>query len=560
MKRFLILLLFVPVISVSQNMKLSGTSKGNISSERIYTHINSSFLLVGEYMYYSVYCLQGSDNKRSDLSKIAYIDIIDSNKDVLYHETIDLKDGLGYGDFFIPTNIQSGNYKMIVYTNWMKNNSNTKYFEQNIFIINPYTSAQKQVRRDSVVYGIEKIGSKSSIIGLKQNEFANREQVNLNLESVPSGNYSVSVRQLDSIPHPSISSAIGFSIKNQEADFSTNTEDYIIPDLRGKLVTGSITTKNGSVVANKKIALSVPGKDYFIQVGNTSNEGKFYFNVDENFSSSDALIQVLNDSVKYDITLDEDQLPELQNLNFENFGIDNRADQLITDRSVHNQIENAYFSLKPDTVEVSKRKNIFDGVDKITYNLDEYTRFETIKETFVEVISYARVRNAGGKLEFAVLGKEPYQNYSGTPLVFVDGIPLEDSDNFIRGYASAKIDRIMVIQDKYYLGSALFKGVIIIETINGDYAEEYNKDLYKSFSLTSGNIHKSYFKQDYSNKKNNSLPDFRTQLLWDPELKVGEDREVSFYTSDVDGIFEISIQGFSDEGEPISVKETFEVE
>jgi len=73
---------------------------------------------------------------------------------------------------------------------------------------------------------------------------------------------------------------------------------------------------------------------------------------------------------------------------------------------------------------------------------------------------------------------------------------------------------------------------------------------------------KAYYTIDYSNlSQNERIPDYRYQLLWLPQLTLaGNENLISFYTSDVSGTFEISLEGFTDQGIPVSLKDTFEVQ
>lgn len=529
----------------------------DIPNEEIYAHINTSMPFVGEYLYFKVYCLHADDKKLSDISKIAYLDLVNQNKEVIHSQSIDVERGMGYGDYFIPTNIASGNYKLLAYTRWGENNVIHKFFAQDIFIINPYTSQQTNIRKDSVLYKKAFIDPSRGSENLKidKTSFQNREKVEVQLSDIPKGKYSVSVRQFDSIPHPDILTAN--TVTKSSSYTYSNSGNYFLPDLRGKLIEGHISSNKEKKLQDVKLSLTVPGKDFFLRIAKTDKHGKFYFSVDENFVAKEAIIQIMDDEAnQYNINLDSVPKPDLRDLSFGSFGIDSLARKMIENRSIHNQIENAYFSFKPDTIRVSHLKNLFDGTDKLVYNLDDYTRFKTVKETFVEIIRFARVRKVNGNYEFGVFGRPPNENYQGQPLVIVDGLPLIDTDGFIRNYESTRIEKIEIIQDNYYLGASVFKGVILIETINGDFADNYHKDYLKRVKLTSGNLHKDYFQQDYEVTENSHLPDFRTQLLWLPDVP---NNTFHFFTSDVDGIFEISVQGFTNEGKPVSLKRSFKV-
>jgi len=319
----------------------------------------------------------------------------------------------------------------------------------------------------------------------------------------------------------------------------------------------------GIPLINQQLSLSVSGEDYFLKMGRTDENGIFYFSVDENLNEADAIIQLIgNNRDKYSIEIEkpEVEIIDLKDLRFADFGITASMEQNIIDRSIHNQIENAYFSLKPDTITSVKPTNIFTGVDKVVYQLDDYTRFKTLQETFVEIIPYARIRKNQNKFEFSVLGYEPNLNFEGIPLVIVDGLPVQEVDDFVKNYDSRKIDNIKIIRSKYYLGLNTYKGVILIETLNNDFNENYQYEYLKEMKISSGVPHKQYFKQDYSQKRSPEIPDFRTQLLWDPDLKISmKNSDLSFYTSDVTGNFEIIIQGFQNDGKPISIRKTFTV-
>jgi hypothetical protein len=79
------------------------------------------------------------------VSKIGYIELIDSNNQNVYK--IYLKNGTGQGDFFIPTTLKTGDYKLVAYTTWMLNRSVTALFQVSISIINPFQFTRKEFRQ-----------------------------------------------------------------------------------------------------------------------------------------------------------------------------------------------------------------------------------------------------------------------------------------------------------------------------------------------------------------------------------------------------------------------------
>jgi hypothetical protein len=117
-----------------------------IPKETVYIHHNDSFLLAGEYLYYKLYCLNAENNRPSDVSKIAYVELVGKDKQPIFKHKIKLRSGLGQGDFFIPTTIPSGNYKLIGYTQWMRNIGQKHFFISDITIVNPYRELQTPIQ------------------------------------------------------------------------------------------------------------------------------------------------------------------------------------------------------------------------------------------------------------------------------------------------------------------------------------------------------------------------------------------------------------------------------
>lgn len=108
--------------------------------EKIFLHTDKSFYSAGDLIWFKAYVVDGSSHKPSDLSKVAYVEILDSLQNPLLQAKISVKNGLANGSFVIPASLGSGNYKIRAYTNWMKNFSPDFYFNEFITIIN-YTKS-----------------------------------------------------------------------------------------------------------------------------------------------------------------------------------------------------------------------------------------------------------------------------------------------------------------------------------------------------------------------------------------------------------------------------------
>ncbi|WEK19338.1 MAG: hypothetical protein P0Y49_21415 [Candidatus Pedobacter colombiensis] len=114
--------------------------------EKIFIHTDKEAYMTTENIWFKIYCVDGISNRPLDLSKVVYTEIYDSNNKPVQRAKISLSNGFGIGSFYIPPGISTGNYKLVGYTNWMKNFDEKYYFEKQIIIIN--TQSDKSVNQE----------------------------------------------------------------------------------------------------------------------------------------------------------------------------------------------------------------------------------------------------------------------------------------------------------------------------------------------------------------------------------------------------------------------------
>ncbi|MCF0071995.1 hypothetical protein LZD49_16065 [Dyadobacter sp. CY261] len=106
--------------------------------EKMYVHVDRPFYLVGETIWFKAYNLNGATHRFLDLSKVGYLEILDSENNAVVQTKFSMIDGRGNGSVLAPSTLVSGKYKLRCYTNWMKNFSVDSYFETSISILNPF--------------------------------------------------------------------------------------------------------------------------------------------------------------------------------------------------------------------------------------------------------------------------------------------------------------------------------------------------------------------------------------------------------------------------------------
>lgn len=176
------------------------------------------------------------------------------------------------------------------------------------------------------------------------------------------------------------------------------------------------------------------------------------------------------------------------------------------------------------------------------------------------------LRNLAGVQIFGSPGFETVRvrNGGGSPLFLLDGIPV-DTD-FVTILNPIDIEFIDVLKDvngAVYSNSA--NGVIAIYTkgILG-IPNNSQKDLPNIRHITLEGFYKSrqFYSPRYDTPKaSEKEEDFRTTLHWQPDiiLKGKETASINFFTGDVSGTYYITIEGITEDGNPISTIYPFEV-
>ena len=127
----------------------------NSIKEKLFVHTDKNFYLAGEIAWFKIYAVDASTHKPLELSKVAYVEILDSvNKRVLQAK-IALDNAEGNGSFYLPPGINSGNYKLRAYTSWMKNFESEYFFEKNISIINVNKRIDLSVQKATAKYDVQ---------------------------------------------------------------------------------------------------------------------------------------------------------------------------------------------------------------------------------------------------------------------------------------------------------------------------------------------------------------------------------------------------------------------
>ncbi|WP_055436681.1 hypothetical protein [Lacinutrix algicola] len=552
-------ILFALILQAQTERPYLDIDRSQFNEEETQIQINSNLVLVGEYLYYKMFAL--SNGELSNISKIGYVELIDKNGKTVVKHILNLKNSASSQRIFVPSELKTGHYKLLAYTKWSKNNTKKNYSSKDIYIINAFSNSVQQLTNAKALIKlnkaetIKKQDQKNNEISIstQKQSYTNRDLVTINIETsedYKNGNYSLSINKLDSI-------SISSSLKTEENFVTEQEEDTLfIPEMRGQLISGKITNlKNPLNVENKTVALSIPGEQYLFRIATTNNSGQFLFNLNNETDSNKATFQVIEDNKEdYNIKLFETSKNKYKNLSFHSLEIDNNLKFTLEQRNIKNQIENAYYLNKRDSILSKSKIEPFYKSKEKTYVLDDYTRFKTVRETFIEVVNYAGLRKENDNYKIVVYDRYDEKKNEvikdADPLVIVDGMIVQNNNDLVN-YDSNKIESISVVIGQYFYGSKLYQGVISVSTFDKEFKVSLNGDFIMETVLNLPEDETIYFQPQYLNSIDNKhIPDYRRQLLWIPETKLNNSRNsFTTYTSDDKGTYKITLEGYNSKGE-----------
>jgi hypothetical protein len=102
----------------------------------------------------------------------------------------------------------------------------------------------------------------------------------------------------------------------------------------------------------------------------------------------------------------------------------------------------------------------------LSYNLDEYRQFLTIREVLLEYVSCVTKRSINGVSQLFVRKEQELFNTSSPTLVLMDGMPVFDVERLM-DYDARRVHYINIYGDQYTFGHGIYNGILSFVTRSG---------------------------------------------------------------------------------------------
>lgn len=351
-------------------------------------------------------------------------------------------------------------------------------------------------------------------------------------------------------------------------DIAKGDDSFIkyLPEIDGMLVTGKVVnSKTGQPVGSMNTYLSVPGNPFGFYTSRSDHNGLVRFNVKNYYGNRQVIAQraIETDSF-YAVSLFKPfaEPPAVNRFGYYSLHEGNRA-QLLK-RSIGMQVQNVYVSDSIRAFEKPELKDTlpFYGRPDASYKLDDYKRFTTMEEVLREYVFEIGVTMKSGKLNLKIFNPEANDFHTNYELVLLDGVPLLHF-NRIFSYDPLKVRKLDVIVSRYILGESLFNGVASFSTNNGVFDGFELDPTLVAVDYAGIQLQRKFYSPVYDlpQKAESKIPDFRTTLLWNPDIRVnnGAKPTLEFYSSDCSGKYMVVVQGTDGKGGFYFGTDTFDV-
>lgn len=189
--------------------------------------------------------------------------------------------------------------------------------------------------------------------------------------------------------------------------------------------------------------------------------------------------------------------------------------------------------------------------------LDEYIEQKSMKTVFSGIVPQVSISNNSNR-PIKMYPMESSFSFKNTPLFYVDGIPTYD-ENWILAMQPSSVEKISVIASAWKLaifGKAGSCGIISIDTKEKNQKPPVSSNIFSMKGY-------SYYEEEpvtLTASVDSRIPAIQTLLYWNPKLDIrkGTD-ELTVKTGDETGTYVITFEGFTVDGKPLTLTESFEI-
>lgn len=525
--------------------------------EKIVLIADRNMYVVDENIQFKAGYLSNRNLEDLTWSRVLYVELISSDGTSYLKSKFPLSKEGASGEIQIPGQLLSGIYYLKAYTRWMRNYPSGNYAYYQVKVINPFESklaGESRIKTSSELVPSREIAIGNTIsMGTGKSVYGKREKVNVNMllkKDTTQSDFYFYENSLDEEYYYSIS-VVKSGLKSSSALYSEWTQTInreniasYYPEIYGISLSGRVLDQSDKqAVTNANIRLSLLNGQSYYSATKTSEKGQFFFSLPYSEQVHDFYIDTEKEGLRLDIRIDQDFCQRPVALEDIAFSLSADEEILAKGMSISAQLTRKYESSLPgiEVLSPAGDQGSFFGSPNKVYYTKKYIELPNVEEFLFEIMPEVTVSYHN---EVPSIHSSKLNSFNNYPfLILIDNIPLTDAATFLR-IKTSSIERFDLVDNSYVIGNSKYNGIINAHSMNQDLA---GIDLPKNSMFFSYSLFSPTTKNKKQFVQNSRLPDRRMCLYWNPDhiLKAGEISEISFYTSDIPGEYEIIIQRIS---------------
>ena len=470
---------------------LVGTSMGQSATnrkEQVFFHTPKTLYFSGEKIWFEA---QVSLGDQATSSQVLYAELVDRNSNSITHVKVPLQAGVALNFIPVSDKIPSDQYLLRVYTR-----------------ISPYLDWNQGVAQQLVTIINPKIPPKEANSSNCQNlpaskTYAKGAAVNFGSSSTAEGRVLAS----------GISIANPFLLEEQkqwpaEEVYESLAPQPLLPELFGHLVQAKVTSLDTALT----YFLSLHGAKSALFTDHVDERGMIVFDAG-GLRHWDRLILQLENG---------EEMPGLEmvsplikttfrsNFNFPELSLAQEDLAYLQPLLKAAVVQQEYLEVSnQDSLEV-----VTGFVADYSFNLDEYTRFETVETVLKEYVPSVAVRLKDKKKSFRLLDEAGESVFDSNPLILVDAMPVFDSD-LLASFNPKFLQQLDVLNREFYLNDRAYPGVLSFSSYSNNFGLFPLAPAARFFDYPGIQPSIIFEKDQYVQPSTTSrIPDWRTVLYW----------------------------------------------
>lgn len=544
--------------------------------ERTYIATDKDAYVAGDRIWCSAFCFRADSIGLSRQSSVAYVELVSPTGDIFQTAKIYLDGGRGSGYLDLPETMPTGNYRMFAFTAANKNEVEYDFLQNSkvVSVLNAKFPAKIKDKVEIVSDEIyaqrkEKVAAdpEDGDIAIDVPRFNKEGQpfsIGITNNGAKIASLSVSVFHEDAIASPEDKAITSFVIPSVSG---IRYEPRYRIETEGEYIYGTLSGKDRDEIIQKESMptayISTPGSNGDTYTAAIHEDGHIIFATNNIYGNKELVTEVAD--------LENAALTGLVDLQSPFVSVDADVPMLALSEGIQKsvvergrQAQMFRMEYSDSLAQFKPRREEFPYSDDeaIVYNLDDYTRFPTVREVLVEITNLVRVRGRNEKQRIQVLTKEldGDGNLSmswETSLVLLDGVPVFKHFEMM-DYDAMLLKEIHVWRERYIFGNRTFYGVVNFISKKGNMAF---MDFGSNVRIVDfqGVCYPMEFTKKYAK---DGKEDIRQTIFWKPELEVAPQQSVSMecQAPDYFGRFNVVVEGVTEDGSLIHKKATFVVE